>query len=113
MKSGSPGPTLNSLLRSSAYLNGDGGTGPSALPDLGRSDIGPIAIDRMIRWSLVAPLANIVSLNVIVALSGSPRSFAVEQPPDVPAWLRTYIGEGEGQIAQVVLERARALYLKS
>ena len=58
-------------------------------------------------------LANIVSLNVIVALSGSPRSFAVEQPPDVPAWLRTYIGEGEGQIAQVVLERARALYLKS
>ena len=57
-------------------------------------------------------LANIVSLNVIVALSGSPRSFAVEQPPDVPAWLRTHIGEGEGQIAQVVLQRARALYLQ-
>jgi len=82
---------------------------------LGRSDIGPIAIDRRIdplQLRLLL-LANIVSLNVIVALSGSPRSFAVEQPPDVPAWLRTYIGEGEGQIAQVVLERARALYLKS
>jgi hypothetical protein len=36
----------------------------------------------------------------------------VEQPPDVPAWLRAHIGEGEGQIAQVVLQRARALYLK-
>ena len=57
-------------------------------------------------------LANIVSLNVIVALSGSPRSFAAEQPSDVPAWLRAHIGEGEGQIAPVVLQRARALYLQ-
>src|SRR5262249_55579414 len=31
---------------------------------------------------------------------------------DVPAWLQTHVGEGEGQIAQVVLQRARALYLK-
>jgi len=45
-------------------------------------------------------------------VSGSPRSFAVEQPSDVPAWLRAHIGEGEGQIAQVVLQRARALYLE-
>src|SRR5215469_9202488 len=47
-----------------------------------------------------------------VAVSGSPRSFAVEQPTGVPAWLRAHVGESEGQIAQVVLQRARALYLQ-
>src|SRR5215475_1871554 len=57
-------------------------------------------------------LLNIAGLITIVALSASPRSFAVEQPTDVPAWLQTHVGEGEGQIAQVVLQRARALYLK-
>jgi hypothetical protein len=57
-------------------------------------------------------LPAIVSLITVVALLGAPRTFAVEQPPDIPAWLRVYIGEGEGQIAQVVLQRARALYLK-
>jgi hypothetical protein len=57
-------------------------------------------------------LANIVSLNVIVALSGSPRSFAAELPWVVPAWLQAHVGEGEGQIAPVVLQRARALYLQ-
>jgi hypothetical protein len=36
----------------------------------------------------------------------------VEQSSDVPAWLRAHVGEGEGQIAQVVLQRARALYLQ-
>jgi hypothetical protein len=57
-------------------------------------------------------LPAIVSLIIAVALLGAPRTFAVEQPPDIPAWLRVHIGEGEGQIAQVVLQRARALYLK-
>jgi hypothetical protein len=57
-------------------------------------------------------LPGIISLIIIIALSDAPRTFAVEQPPDVPAWLRAHIGEGEGQIAQVVLQRARALYLK-
>jgi hypothetical protein len=52
-----------------------------------------------------------VSLHII-ALSGALRSFAAEQPSDVPAWLRAHVGEGEGQIAQVILQRARALYLK-
>ncbi len=64
--------------------------------------------------SLLLDIVTIISLIVIiiVAVSSSPRSFAVEQPSDVPAWLRAHIGEGEGQIAQVVLQRARALYLK-
>ena len=55
-------------------------------------------------------LLNIVSLAVIVAVPGLTRSFAVEQPSDIPAWLQPHVGEGEGQIAPVVLQRARALY---
>ena len=59
--------------------------------------------------SLLIAIAGII---LIVALSGAPRSFAVEQPPDVPAWLRAHVGDGDGQIAPVVLQRARALYIK-
>lgn len=47
-----------------------------------------------------------------IAVGGTAASLATEQPSDVPAWLRSHIGDGEGQIAQVVLQRARALYLK-
>jgi hypothetical protein len=36
----------------------------------------------------------------------------VEQPSAIPAWLRAHVGEGEGQIAPVVLQRARSLYLQ-
>jgi L,D-transpeptidase catalytic domain len=57
-------------------------------------------------------LLAIVNLIIVIALSAASRSFAVEQPPDVPAWLRAHIGEGDGQIAPVVLQRARVLYLK-
>jgi hypothetical protein len=57
-------------------------------------------------------LLSVVSLGIAGALSGLPRSFAAGQPRDVPAWLRAHVGEGEGQIAQVVLQRARALYLQ-
>jgi hypothetical protein len=54
-----------------------------------------------------------IGLRITVALwivAGS--SFAAEQPSDIPAWLRGHIGDGEGQIAQVVLQRARAFYLR-
>jgi hypothetical protein len=58
-------------------------------------------------------MGKIISrLIVVVALATSSRSFAVEQPSDIPGWLSSNIGEGEGQIAQVVLQRARALYFK-
>ncbi len=62
--------------------------------------------------SLLLAIVAIVGLIVIgaAALSGAPRSFAAEQPSDVPAWLRAHVGEGDGQIAPVVLQRARALY---
>jgi hypothetical protein len=46
----------------------------------------------------------------VVALPGSPRSIAAEQPADIPPWLKAHVGEGDGQIAPVVLQRARALY---
>jgi hypothetical protein len=49
-----------------------------------------------------------VSLSVAIAVWAAAGSFAAEQPSGVPAWLRGHIGEGEGQIAQVVLQRARA-----
>jgi hypothetical protein len=49
---------------------------------------------------------------IVVALSATPRSFAVEQPLDVPAWLKAHVGLGDGQIAPVVLQRARAFYLQ-
>jgi hypothetical protein len=56
---------------------------------------------------------KIVSRLIIVsALAASSGSFAVEQPSDIPAWLRPNVGEGEGQIAPVVLQRARALYFQ-
>src|SRR5262245_18662432 len=57
-------------------------------------------------------LPSVVSLGILIALSAVPRSFAAEQPLDVPVWLRAHVGEGTGQIPQVVLQRARALYLQ-
>ena len=60
----------------------------------------------------IANIATILLLVVIAALPGSPRSFAAGQPSDIPAWLQAHVGEGKGQIAPVVLQRARALYLQ-
>jgi hypothetical protein len=55
-------------------------------------------------------LLNGAGLAVLIALaSASPSSLAAGEP-GVPAWLEAHVGEGEGQIAPVVLERARALY---
>jgi len=58
-------------------------------------------------------LARIVGrLIIITATAMSSRCFAIEQPSEPSPWLRAYVGEGEGQIAAVVLRRARALYLQ-
>jgi hypothetical protein len=51
-------------------------------------------------------------LMIVIVLVASSRSFAVEQAADIPAWLQAKVGEGEGQIAQVILQRARALYFQ-
>jgi hypothetical protein len=54
------------------------------------------------------PLCS-AGLAVLIALAGASLSLAAGQS-SVPAWLEAHVGEGEGQIAPVVLERARALY---
>ncbi len=63
--------------------------------------------------SLLLAIVAIAGLIMIGgAFSGWPRSFAAELPWLDPDWLQAHVGEGEGQIAPVVLQRARALYLK-
>jgi hypothetical protein len=42
----------------------------------------------------------------------SPHVFGAERASNIPAWLRGHVGEGEDQIAQVVLQRARTLYFQ-
>ncbi|QKC86191.1 hypothetical protein [Mesorhizobium sp. NZP2077] len=61
-----------------------------------------------------APLGVVITLSLLVvaiALTATVRSFAA--PSGVPAWLQAHVGDSDGQISQVVLERARALYLKN
>jgi hypothetical protein len=63
--------------------------------------------------SIRLTVADIFSLFITgIALLASPRSHAAQQSSDVPAWLNAHVGEGEDQISQVVLRRARALYLQ-
>ena len=62
-------------------------------------------------WSGLSFLKT-VGLGVTMAVSLAVRSFAAEHSSDIPAWLRRHVGEADGQIAQVVLQRARALYLR-
>jgi hypothetical protein len=63
--------------------------------------------------SILLSMGTIVGgLIIVIALATTSRSFAMEQSSDVPAWLRSNVGEGDGQIAPVVLQRARALYLQ-
>lgn len=51
-----------------------------------------------------------VAVLISVAVPGAPLLLAAEQTPEMPDWLRKHVGTGEGKIAPVVLERARALY---
>jgi hypothetical protein len=60
----------------------------------------------------VLSFLKMVGLSATMAAWLAAGSFAAEQTSDVPSWLRDHIGEGDGQIAQVVLQRARALYLR-
>jgi hypothetical protein len=68
--------------------------------------------------SLRLGIAALGCLVIALAAPGATRSFAAEQPPspqppsELPAWLRAHVGDGEDQIAPIVLQRARALYLQ-
>jgi hypothetical protein len=53
-------------------------------------------------------LLSSVGFGVVIALVSAAPSLA--GAPGVPAWLEAHVGESEGQIAPVVLERARALH---
>ncbi|WPL16385.1 hypothetical protein Thiowin_01339 [Thiorhodovibrio winogradskyi] len=56
-------------------------------------------------------LMTLVSLLIgTLAFPASAQSFTAEQSRDLPGWLRAHVGEGEDQIAPLVLHRARALY---
>jgi len=56
------------------------------------------------------PLAfvGVVGLSFVAAQP----ALAAEQSSGIPAWLAAHVGEGPGQIAQPVLQRARSLYLQ-
>jgi hypothetical protein len=49
-----------------------------------------------------------IGLGLLIVIAGAP-SIAAGQA-SVPAWLQAHVGMGEGEIAPVVLKRARALY---
>ena len=75
-------------------------------------------------------LPAIVSLALFAALLGVPRAFAEELPwllspvppapavsaapsaPGMPAWLQAHVGDGDGKISGLVLQRARGFYLQ-
>ncbi len=40
------------------------------------------------------------------------QCFAADQSDGVPRWLEEHVGETDGKIADVVLQKARALYLR-
>src|SRR6516162_9638683 len=62
--------------------------------------------------SVLLNIFKTFSLFIIIIVLSASRSLAAEQASDVPAWLRAHVGEGEGQIAQVILQRARTLYFQ-
>jgi hypothetical protein len=71
--------------------------------------IGPLQLS-----SVLLKIGNVFGL-LLIAMTLSAASsccFAAAQSSDLPAWLRAHVGDGEDQIAQVVLQRARALYFR-
>ncbi len=58
------------------------------------------------------PLNRTVAFIFAAALFGFLSSPAASQTPNIPGWLQKYVGTGDGQIAEIVLTRARALYQK-
>jgi hypothetical protein len=61
---------------------------------------------------LVSPIPAVEELPWHVSPVPAAPVAAPPVAPAVPAWLKAHVGQGEGQIAPVVLQRARALYLQ-
>lgn len=60
----------------------------------------------MPRWFAQLSFASLVALIAVNPVSAQ----TTPEMSDVPPWLEQHVGTGEGQIASVVLQRARALY---
>lgn len=61
----------------------------------------------------IPPLKIIKTLYLTVAVINvfaCSESFAAGENQNIPAWLAVHVGNNEGEIAEVVLQRARALY---
>jgi hypothetical protein len=57
-------------------------------------------------------LLHLAVASLATGLCGLRPPFAAAQSSEIPTWLQAHVGEGAGQIAQIVLQRARALYLR-
>lgn len=51
-----------------------------------------------------------IAILVTVAVSGTLPAAAAQQSSRIPGWLQKHVGTADGQIAPIVLQRARALY---
>lgn len=54
----------------------------------------------------------VAAIIAALALSAPLHALASGLSSDIPTWLKAHVGDGEGQIAPLVLQRARALYLR-
>jgi len=63
--------------------------------------------ERMIRKSRYVPVVSAIMGAVFLCLV---PGLVHAQSGDIPAWLQRHVGEADGQIAPVVLQRARALH---
>jgi len=66
-----------------------------------RSRYAPRSIVRMLSLCSVAMI-----------LATASQSFAAGQQSDIPTWLTAHVGQGDGQIARPILQRARSLYMR-
>jgi len=62
--------------------------------------------------AMTPSVLKLAVLGALAALLQAGIGAAAARASDIPAWLEAHVGEGDGQIAPVVLERARALYLR-
>ncbi|MBO9447074.1 murein L,D-transpeptidase catalytic domain family protein [Ruegeria sp. R14_0] len=53
-----------------------------------------------------------IAILIVAVVAGSLPSRGDALSKEIPAWLQKHVGTSEGQIAPIVLERARALYRK-
>ena len=60
----------------------------------------------------VVSLLTIIGVTAAILWLGASPTAAVGQYSGIPPWLRPHVGDADGQISKVVLERARELYLQ-